>query len=626
MIKSLDQTISKVEELLLTKQRPDGSWVGEVELNPGPTAQALMLYSALDLGEAPFRQKALNYILRTQNTDGGWVPHFGAPSDIGLTLECYVAMRLAGLSSEHDASLKARDFIFKNGNLVKANPWTKLYFGILGIVNWNLVPKIPTEVLLVPQWTSLNVSNFAYWVKVITLPMILVHAHGPYPAIPLAVVLGQELRLDNLKSLNPEANIGQEAIEGFFKKLTSLKLPVIREKAIAAGLKKVLEYVEDHGDIGGNTCTAINLLVLLNKIGKKQSTEFKNGLKVFLTYAIETENEWRLQCCQSHIWDTSFSLHALQGLSQEKLKAGKIFLLERQILNTAGPWNYNVKARPGGWCFGNRHDHFPVTDCTACSLIALGADEPEYFKSASAQRAVEWLLGMQSSTGGWAAYEKCETPKWAENLFSFKDMKSSMVDSSKGDVSAKVIEALALGRVHFPQVEVALNQARSYLLKEKDERGLWKGNYGINYIYGTSFSARALRAIDQQAHPDWAPPIKDFFLSKQNADGGWGEVEESYRKKELAGKGSSNPIQTAWALMGLIASSEGDKPSIKSVEQALKYLGKTQQADGSWEQTVYLGTVFPEMVYFRYEYYGIYFPLMALKAAKKFLKSQETIG
>jgi squalene-hopene/tetraprenyl-beta-curcumene cyclase len=626
MSKSLDQMISQVEELLVTKQKPDGSWVGEVELNPGPTAQALMLYSALNLGEPAFKQKALNYILRTQNTDGGWVPHYGAPSEIGLTLECYVGMRLAGLTAEHDACVKAREFIFKNGNLQKANPWTKLYFGILGIVEWDLIPKIPTEVLLVPQWTSLNVSNFAYWVKVITLPMILVHAHGPYPAIPLANELSRELKLNKLKSLNPKLDIGQEAIEGFFKSLTFVKLPVIRKKAIEAGLKRVFEYVEEHGDIGGNTCTAINLLVLLNKLGRKDSTEFKNGLKVFLTYAIETETEWRLQCCQSHIWDTAFSLYALQGSSQDKVQSGKNFLLERQILNTDGPWSYNVKARPGGWCFGNRHDHFPVTDCTACSVIALGGDDPEYFKSTSAQRAVEWLMGMQSSAGGWAAYEKCESPKWAENLFSFKDMKSSMVDSSKGDVSAKVIEALALSRTQFPEVEPALQKARTFLLKEKDDRGLWKGNYGINYIYGTSFSARALRAIDQKTSSDWAPQIKSFFLSKQNADGGWGEVEESYRKKELAGVGASNAIQTAWALMGLIASSEGDKATVDSVKRAISYLSTIQESDGSWDQTDFVGTVFPEMVYFRYEYYGMYFPLMALKAAKKFLKSQETIG
>ncbi len=259
-------------------------------------------------------------------------------------------------------------------------------------------------------------------------------------------------------------------------------------------------------------------------------------------------------------------------------------------------------------------------------MLALGADDPAYFKTPSAQRAIEWLLGMQASTGGWAAYEKCETPKWAENLFSFKDMKSSMVDTSKGDVSAKVIEALALSRTDFPQVESSLKKARAYLLNEKDDRGLWKGNYGINYIYGTSFSARALRAIDKKADPEWATAIKTFFLSKQNADGGWGEVEESYRKKELAGTGDSTPIQTAWALMGLIASSEGDKATLESVDRALKYLEKNQEPGGAWNQTEYLGTVFPEMVYFRYEYYGMYFPLMALKAAKKFLKAQETIG
>lgn len=615
----LTSTLRKAQELLKSKQRKDGSWVGEVELNPGPTAQALMLYSALELGEPKFNQKALNYILRTQEKDGGWVPHFGAKSDIGITLECYVGMRIAGLSSQHDAVRKAREFIFKSGGIIKANPWTKLYLGILGIVDWDLIPKIPSEVLLIPNWTSMNVTSFAYWVKVITLPMILVHAHGPYPAIPLAKDIARELGLDKIKSLNEFGKFSQEAIEGVFKTLTSIKLPVIRQAAIENGVKRVFEYVEDHGDMGGNTCTAINLLVLLKKRGEERTPAFQKGLAAFLSYAVETDTEWRLQCCQSHIWDTAFSLYALQGSGITQQNEGKNFLLERQILNTTGPWSHNVKAAPGGWCFGNRHDHFPVTDCTACSIIALGGDDEKYFSSDSAKRAVDWLLGMQSSTGGWAAYEKCETPKWAENLFSFKDMKSSMVDVSKGDVSSKVIEALALSRKHFPEIEPTLRKARLYLLKERNEKGLWKGNYGVNYIYGTSFSARALRSMDGKPSADWADKTRSFFMEVQNDDGGWGEVEESYRNLNLAGKGLSTPVQTAWALMGLIASSEKNGDSIKAVEAAVDYLIRNQKPSGDWEQIEFLGTVFPEMVYFRYEYYGIYFPIMALKAARNFL-------
>ena len=44
-----------------------------------------------------------------------------------------------------------------------------------------------------------------------------------------------------------------------------------------------------------------------------------------------------------------------------------------------------------------------------------------------------------------------------------------------------------------------------------------------------------------------------WLRSVQNADGGWGETCESYKKPELRGVGPSTPSQTAWALLGLMA-------------------------------------------------------------------------
>lgn len=74
----LSSAIEKAEIALLKKQKSDGSWVGEVELNPGPTAQALMLYEALEQHlDEKIKSGAVNYILRMQNNDGGWSPTSG---------------------------------------------------------------------------------------------------------------------------------------------------------------------------------------------------------------------------------------------------------------------------------------------------------------------------------------------------------------------------------------------------------------------------------------------------------------------------------------------------------------------------------------------------------------------
>ena len=75
----------------------------------------------------------------------------------------------------------------------------------------------------------------------------------------------------------------------------------------------------------------------------------------------------------------------------------------------------------------------------------------------------------------------------------------------------------------------------------------------------------------------------------QNSDGGWGESCNSYDDSDLNGFGVSTASQTAWAMLGLMASGEY---SSKSVERGADYLIRTQNAHGEWDEEEYTGTGF----------------------------------
>ena len=49
-----------------------------------------------------------------------------------------------------------------------------------------------------------------------------------------------------------------------------------------------------------------------------------------------------------------------------------------------------------------------------------------------------------------------------------------------------------------------------------------------------------------------------------------------------------------------------------AVARGVRYLIDTQNEDGTWEESEFTGTGFPQVFYLRYHYYPIYFPLMAL--------------
>jgi squalene-hopene/tetraprenyl-beta-curcumene cyclase len=89
--------------------------------------------------------------------------------------------------------------------------------------------------------------------------------------------------------------------------------------------------------------------------------------------------------------------------------------------------------------------------------------------------------------------------------------------------------------------------------------------------------------------------------------------------------GRSTASQTAWALIGLLAC---PGTSEQVIAKGIRYLLKHQQEDGSWNEPEWTGTGFPRHFYLRYDYYRIYFPLLALgrfaKRASRPFRSQSS--
>ena len=119
----------------------------------------------------------------------------------------------------------------------------------------------------------------------------------------------------------------------------------------------------------------------------------------------------------------------------------------------------------------------------------------------------------------------------------------------------------------------------------------------------------ALAGIDRQQ-----PMVRkavDWLRGKQNADGGWGETNDSYHQPELAGThdGGSLAEQTAWALLGQLALGEAGSDSVK---RGVDYLIGTQRDDGFWMHPYHNAPGFPRIFHLKYHGYTAYFPLWAL--------------
>jgi squalene-hopene/tetraprenyl-beta-curcumene cyclase len=194
---------------------------------------------------------------------------------------------------------------------------------------------------------------------------------------------------------------------------------------------------------------------------------------------------------------------------------------------------------------------------------------------------------MQSSNGGWAAFDKDNT-KTLISMIPFADFGEAL-DPPSVDVTAHIVEML--GQLGYGPEHPSVARALDYILSEQEDDGAWFGRWGVNYTYGTGAVLPALAALGMDLDTDYAERAARWVLDHQNVDGGWGESCASYVDPRFRGKGPSTASQTAWTLLALLAADQGDRAP--SVAGGVDYLVSTQQSDGSWNEPYYTGTGFP---------------------------------
>jgi squalene-hopene/tetraprenyl-beta-curcumene cyclase len=213
---------------------------------------------------------------------------------------------------------------------------------------------------------------------------------------------------------------------------------------------------------------------------------------------------------------------------------------------------------------------------------------------------------MQSRGGGYAAFDSDNTYYYL-NEIPFADH-SALLDPPTADVSARCVSLFA--QLARPADADALAEALQYLKTEQEENGSWFGRWGTNYIYGTWSVLSALEHVSDEARRDLVEPAAAWLESIQHEDGGWGEDNDSYLDPSRSCAGDrSTAFQTAWALLGLMASGRAGS---ESVRRGVDYLMRTQHEDGHWSDPEFTAPGFPRVFYLKYHGYAKFFPLWAL--------------
>lgn len=609
------------QELLLSLQRPDGHWEGELTVDATLCCDTILYLHWSGREEPALEAKCAAHIRRRQMEDGGWNIFIGGPSEINASVKAYFALKLAGDPPTAPWMREARANILRLGGIPQMNTYGRLYLALLGQFPWEYVPTIPPEIFLLPSWFFFNVYEMSSWSRTIIAPLAILNHSKPTRTLPAHLHL-HELYPAGME--NTDLSLKKDprfwAWRNFFLRCDAVlklynRFPFhpLRQRALKVAERWMTVRMGDGSEgLSAIFPAMLNAMMALRVQGYEEDHPLmQKAWSDFSGLFVDDGDDFRIQPCLSPVWDTAITTIALGesgvGAGHPALRRAASWLEEREV-RFRGDWSLRMPwLEPSGWAFEHANKYYPDTDDTMMVLMALNQVEPEDAAARQAlfDRALAWLMAFQCRDGGWAAFDKDLTASWLEHV-PFADH-NAILDPTCSDLTARVLELLG-GIGHDPK-SPAIRRAVAMLRNTQEADGSWYGRWGVNYLYGTWQALRGLAAIGTNMDQEWIRRGRDWLESCQNDDGGWGETCESYNFPALKGRGPSTASQTAWAIMGLCAC--GD-PSLESIRNGVAWLVRQQNPDGSWSEEETTGTGFPCVFYLKYDMYRNHFPLLAL--------------
>lgn len=665
---------------LLAERTAEGHWEGRLASSALATATAIGALALAQRRGGPAGPETdrliaagLEWLARTQMSDGGWGDTDRSPSNIATTMLVRAAVHLAGAEEKFAAPVAdAVRYIEQQGGLAGlrrrygkdqtfAVPILTMY-ALAGLVGWEEVRPLPFEWAVVPH-------RLLGWVR---LPVVSY-------AIPALVAMGQARFFHR-----PPRN------------------PLLRWLR-AALVEKTLQVLEAKQPASGGFLEAVPLtsfvLMALASTGRAKHPVVERGVD-FLIRTYRPEGAWPIDANLA-VWVSTLSLNALlepvariRPGGDSNRTASSCFsdaffseqaAIRRELARSCWPWLLECQhqrvhpftaSAPGGWGWTDLSGAVPDADDTSGALLALAAVFQELQEELAAPDrrrilqavglGLRWLVDLQNRDGGWPTFcrgwgalpfDRSACDLTAHALRALAAWRPRMVQGVFAD-------AFALGRCPVSEREIhrAIQRGFQYLAGAQNADGSWTPLwFGSAYwpreenpIYGTARVLLAYRDLGQWEHPA-AQRGRRWLLAHQNADGGWGGRPKppSSRQQQAPSTslstsppplppfqdGQSSVEETALAVECLLA----DSPAVPSARRAadpsappceaeadrscsaaakgLAWLVRAVQ-EGRHRQAEPIGLYFARLWYYE-DLYPIIFTVSALREAVRHRKSIE---
>jgi squalene-hopene/tetraprenyl-beta-curcumene cyclase len=548
---ALSRAAVRASSRLADWQSSEGLWPNLLE--GGPYLDVLYALGVRMLRRAPALQAQMDgawvrRLLASQNADGGFALWHGGPSHFTAGIEAYLALRLAGLPADNEKLRALGSWIASQGGLDRcpASTWVKLVWS--GAASDERLESIPPEHFFFLDYRRFPplLRQQAVCDAALSVAAYLRGAAQPSPQ-PQAPAMRSELPPS--PATTEKTGFDLYGLTGVLISRWARFAPrALRDPIVFRAYDAMVREAQ----LWPTLPVAIHAALAVEAAGGRGSAAL-SGFERTLSWLAPSSAAAPPRPCDFGIRQAALALLALAGA----LPAGA---LESAASSLESRFRTIRESAPGapaaGWPLGDLHAS-PDAETTALVLLALRRVSPHFQPGHELIRSASTALaGAQREDGGWSPGESC---------------------ASAPDITATVLEALlACGH---PPSSPAIARAVLFLENSQHAEAWWDSARGVHRLHGTALALRALRAADVDEREAVILRAGEWIRSIQNADGGWGEAPAEIAAP-LFTPAPSTPAQTAWALLGLLAS--GDSSS-ESIRRGFSWLLERQRPDGGWD-------------------------------------------